>query len=52
MQVIKTSDFSTVDLSGHAAPVLSVDMAGEGEVVASSSCDGTVKVSHGLCSEL
>lgn len=44
VKVIKTSDFSTVDLSGHAAPVLSVDMAGAGEVVASSSCDGTVKV--------
>jgi len=44
VKVIKTSDFSTVELTGHAAPVLSVDLAKDGEVVASSSCDGSVKV--------
>jgi len=44
VRVINTSDFSTVNLEGHAAPVLSVALAKEGDVVASSSCDGSVKV--------
>jgi len=42
VNVIKTGDFSSTKLTGHSAPVLSVAMARE--VVASSSCDGTVKV--------
>ena len=45
VNVIKTNDFSTTKLTGHSAPVLSVTLAREGEVVASSSCDGSVKVS-------
>ena len=45
VNVIKTSDFSSTKLTGHSAPVLSVSLARQGEVVASSSCDGTVKVS-------
>jgi WD40 repeat protein len=48
VNVIQTSDFSTVKLAGHSAPVLSVALAREGEVVASSSCDGMVKVSIGV----
>jgi len=44
VKVIKTSDFSTVSLTGHEAPVLSVTMDKEGSIVASSSCDGSVKV--------
>jgi len=44
VKVIKTSDFSCVSLSGHAAPVLSVSMATQEDIVASSSCDGCVKV--------
>jgi len=44
IKVINTSDFSAVELSGHTAPVLSVDLSKEGSLVASSSCDGTVKV--------
>ena len=45
VNVIKISDFSTTKLTGHSAPVLSVTLARKGEVVASSSCDGTVRVS-------
>ena len=44
VNVITTSDTSCVSLTGHSGPVLSVAMARDGEIVASSSCDGTVKV--------
>ena len=44
VKVINTDTFATVNLQGHTAPVLSVDMTSQGNVAASSSCDGTVRV--------
>ena len=44
VKVINTANFSLANLEGHTAPVLSVDLACQGDVVASSSCDGSVKV--------
>jgi len=44
VKVIKTTDFSTINLSGHEAPILSVALRKDGDIVASSSCDGSVKV--------
>ena len=44
VKVINTDEFSTVSLEGHTAPVLSVDLDATAETVASSSCDGTVRV--------
>ena len=44
VRVINTSDFTTVSLKEHAAPVLSVALAKEGNVVAICSCACSVKV--------
>jgi len=44
VKVINTTDFSAISLTGHEAPILSVALGNEGDVVASSSCDGSVKI--------
>ena len=44
VNVIDSSSFSTVNLLGHTAPVLSVDITSQADMVASSSCDGSVRV--------
>ena len=44
VKLINTTSFATVSLTGHTAPILSVDITGQADFVASSSCDGTVRV--------
>jgi len=44
VKVINTSSFATVSLEGHSAPILSTDINRKGDVVASSSCDGSVRL--------
>ena len=44
VKVINIDTFATVNLQGHTAPVLSVDLTRQGDVAASSSCDGSVRV--------
>ena len=44
VKVINTSSFATVSLAGHSAPVLSVAISRQGDTVASSSCDGSVRL--------
>ena len=44
VKVINTTSFATTNLTGHTAPVLSVDITSQAELVASSSCDGSVRL--------
>ena len=44
VKLINTTSFATVNLNGHTAPVLSVDITSKADFVASSSCDGSVRV--------
>ena len=44
VKLINTTSFATVNLTGHTAPILSVDITSQADFVASSSCDGSVRV--------
>ena len=44
VKLVNTYSFATVNMSGHTAPVLSVDITSKADFVASSSCDGGVRV--------
>ena len=44
VKLVNTTSFATVNLTGHTAPVLSVDITSKADFVASSSCDGSVRV--------